>query len=133
MNNNNLKYKDPIRNLFENLPEETVSENFSDNLMLEIEQVVVREKRKSRLFSILFPTLGGLLILLVPVFVVVYFDIDIRGLLLSWFPKIEFSPFVIMIGLLVLFLLILDTLLRKYIENKKGQQTTDYSQKKEYF
>jgi hypothetical protein len=107
-NNNKQKYL--LENLFQEIPLETPSDNFTENLMLTIEKGIRKEQAKRRWLTVAQIAAGVIGIILTPV-LVLYFCSGF-----SFFKiNVHFNPIILVIGLSVLFLLILDTLFRKYI------------------
>jgi hypothetical protein len=103
---------DNIENLFQEIPLEIPSDNFTEQLMLKIEKGIRKEQAKKRWLMAAQIAAGVIGIILTPV-LVLYFC---SGFSFDFFKiNVHFNPIILVIGLSVLFLLILDTLLRKYI------------------
>lgn len=115
-----IEKQDSFRELFKELPKEKTSNNFMINVMTEVENVRIRKKQKSLWLNILFMASGAIAILITPFIVFYFLEIDIKTLIIDLFPLIESSPFIVFVGFIVLFLLISDTLFRKYMDKKKN-------------
>lgn len=101
-----------IENLFQDIPSEIPSDNFTDKLMLQIEKSIRREQVKRRWLTVGEMAAGVIGIILTPILVLHFCS----GFSFDFFKiNLHFNPIILVIGLSVLFLLILDTLFRKHI------------------
>jgi len=112
-----------LNDLFNEIHLESPSENFSINLMKRIELESVKAKKRKQWISGLQIAAGIAGIFLLPRLAVYLCTLLIPDFSISFgFPEITlggFNPIIMTIGCAVLFLLIMDTLFRKYILSKK--------------
>jgi hypothetical protein len=120
MNNNDQSTDNKLRDLFKEMPLEEPSLNFTENLICRIEKESIKQKRKKIVLNLLPIAVSILSLLCLPGLVIYLCTIYIPGFSFSiTIPEIRFDPTILSIGITVLFLLVSDTLLRKYIRNKK--------------
>ena len=109
-----------LEDLFNEIPLENPSENFSVNLMKQIEIETVKAKKQKQWISRLQIAAGIASIFILPQFAIYLCTLLIPGFSFH-FTKItlDFNPIIVTIGCAILFLLIMDALLRKHISSKK--------------
>ena len=112
-----------LSDLFNEIHLENPSKNFSVNLMKRIEMETERTKKRKQWLSGLQIAAGIASIFFLPQLAVYLCTLLIPNFSISFdFPEITLgglNPIIITIGCAVLFLLIMDTLFRKYILSKK--------------
>lgn len=124
------KDKDRMREWFADMPDETLPFDFNEKLMVRIErEATVREKRNKR-WAIFGYTSGAVAMLTVCVAVLYYMGISFEWPAIeprTWtFPKADYDIFgsqsflfSVYVGMLALFLLILDSVIRHRIGKTK--------------
>ena len=109
-----------LSDLFNEIHLESPSENFSINLIKQIELESIKAKKRKQWISGLQIAAGIAGIFLLPQLAIYLCTLLIPDFSFH-FTKItlDFNPIIVTIGCAILFLLIMDTLLRKYIPPKK--------------
>ena len=108
--------------LFKEISLEVPSEKFAENLMKKIEKEAIKKKRKMRWLTIGQVAAGIIGILSVPGLTFYFCNLFIPESSLSFSNMyVYIDPKLILIGCSILFLLIMDTLIRKHMHhsNKK--------------
>ena len=108
--------KDFLKDIFREIKPENPSGNFMNNLMVRVEKEAIKQQRKKQIYSYLSIAAGITGIVCIPTLVLFFFGIDISFNLnmLSIFHGITIELSYIIFSLIILFLLIGDTLLRKH-------------------
>jgi len=124
--------KDIFRQLFAGMPDEVLSMDFNEKVMRKVRvEAALREKKRKYLEVFGYITMG-IVMMAVGALILYYFDISIvlPSLdLRNWsFPKPDYELFTsqsflfsVYIGVLALFLLIIDSTIRRYIEKNKKE------------
>jgi hypothetical protein len=103
-----------LRETFQNIPIESLSAGFVENLMSKIEKEAVRKQKQQKLIVFLQVVAGIGSILLLPVLTIRLCNIFIPGFSFSFADiNIHFDTNYIVIGLAVLLLLLIDSLFGK--------------------
>ena len=108
--------KDLLKNLFHEIKPENTSDDFMKNLMARVEKEAVKQQRRIQIYNYLGIAAGITGIIGIPALVLFLFEIeisfkiDISGI----FSGVHIEPSYIGFALIILFLLIGDTLLRKH-------------------
>lgn len=107
--------KDFLKEMFHEIKPENPSEDFMKKLMIRIEKEAVKQQRKKEIYGWLWIAAGIIGIVGIPGLVLFLFEINISFHLnlSSMFRGITIEPSYIIYSLIILFLLIGDTLLRK--------------------
>lgn len=124
-----MNEKDIIRELFSGMPDERLSLNFNENVMRRIHKEALRRERRNRCWEILGYASATLLMAAVCMFVLYRTGMTFEILEIkpgAWsFSCPDFSMFKsrsfifsLYVGILALFLLIVDSLIRRHIEKK---------------
>lgn len=102
--------KDILKNLFSNMPEETLPDSFRINVMQQVMRESVRLKKRNERWGLLAVILASLTIVSLSVIAVIYAGIPKISM-----PKIDLPifNFYLFIGALTLILLLLDYKLRQ--------------------
>jgi hypothetical protein len=121
MKTDNSQQEREIDELLKDIRLEKYSISFTENLLFKIEKETIKEKKKKSLLLSLQIAAGVIAILSVPVLTYYLGAIRLPDFSFSiTLPKIHFDPLLLSTGSAVLFLLIMDTLIRKHINNKKN-------------
>jgi hypothetical protein len=120
---NNISDKQ-LQELFKKITLDTPSIGFTENLMLRIEKEAAKEQKKRILITFGQIAAGIAAMILLPALAIYLCGLFIPEFTFAFsfsFPKIDldFDANLIAIGLSVLFLLMVDTLCRKYISERK--------------
>ena len=128
-----MEDKDILYQLFAGMPDEMLPENFNEKVMRKVmvESAFRVKKRKYREFF--WYASGIIAMLTIGVFILIFYEISIEVPQLElpvWtFPKPDYELFKsqsfhlsIWIGIVALFLLIVDSIIRRNIEKSKNQQ-----------
>ncbi|MCD7930638.1 MAG: hypothetical protein LUH15_04330 [Tannerellaceae bacterium] len=121
MNKIKDKNKDPLVNLFTELPQEKLSGNFRANMMQMVRQEEVRLKKKNRFWDIIGIILGCICMIGATVYTVIH--INWEGYQL---PALSWSPDFIQYGYFMfpaIILLFLDYQLRRLYRKKHAKDT----------
>jgi hypothetical protein len=119
MKTNKIISDKQLREAFGRIPLENPSPGFTENLMIKIERKTVGEKRKKNwiVFGQMAAGISGMILL--PGLAIYLCLIFIPNFSISFtFEKIHIEPQIFLMGFCILFLLIIDTLLRKHIRDK---------------
>jgi len=122
--------KDIFRQLFAGMPDEVLPMDFNEKVMRKVrKEAALREKRRNYMEVFGYITMG-IVMMAVGALILYYFDIPIALPSLdlrNWsFPKPDYELFTtqsflfsVYIGVLALFLLIIDSTIRRHIEKNK--------------
>lgn len=131
MNENNIHESDTLVDLFNKLPLEKVSDSFTFSVMNKVEKIQCYKKRKAQLLTILLPVSGVVVVVCVTSLIfyitgtiVPQVDVDFQIILSQIIIFLEQNTLIFAIGFIVLLLLIMDFLLRNYVNNKKELQNS---------
>ena len=118
--------KDLLKNIFREIKPENTSGDFMKNLMLRVEKEAIKQQRKKEIYSYLCITAGIIGIAGIAALVLFFFQINISFNInmSNIFRGITIEPSCIIFFLIILFLLIGDTLLRK--RHNKAVDNTCY-------
>ena len=108
--------KDLLKDIFREIKPENISNDFMKNLMARVEKEAIKQQRKYLIYNCLSVSAGIIGIVGIPALVLFFFQIDISFNLniSNIFRGVIIEPSYIIFSLIILFLLIGDTLLRKY-------------------
>jgi len=108
--------KDLLKDMFREIEPKNPSVDFMENLMARVEKEAVKKQRKMQTYSYLGIAAGIIGIVGIPALVLSFLKIDIFFNLnmSNVFRGITIEPYHILFSLIILFLLIGDTLLRKH-------------------
>ena len=108
--------KDFLKVIFQEMKPENPSDDFMNNLMARIEKEAGKQQRKKEIYSYLWMSSGiiGITGISALILFILKIKISFHLNLLSIFSGITVDPSYIVFSLLILFLLIGDTLLRKH-------------------
>ena len=108
--------KDLLKDMFHEIELKNPSIYFMENLMARVEKEVIKKQRKRQFFNFLGIAAGIIGIVVIPELVLSFLKIDISlNLNISnVFHGITIEPYYVIFSLIILFLLIGDTLLRKH-------------------
>jgi len=108
--------KDFLKDIFREMKPENPSGNFMENLMARVEKEAIKQQRKKELYSYLWIAAGVIGIIGIPALILFFLKISIPfNLNLSnILSGITIEPSYIIFSLIILFLLIGDSLLRKH-------------------
>ena len=108
--------KDLLKDIFHEIKLENTSTDFMQNLMVRVEKEAGKQQRKKQIYSYLSIAAGIICIVGIPALVLFLFGIHISfNLNLSdIFRGVVIEPSYVIFSLIILFLLIGDTLLRKH-------------------
>ena len=108
--------KNLLKDLFHEIKLENTSSDFMKNVMVRVEKEVLKQQRKNHFYSCLWIAAGVMSFICIPALVLfllgieISFTINVSGI----FRGIHIEPSYIMYAVIILFLLIGDTLLRKH-------------------
>jgi len=108
--------KDFLKDIFREMKPENPSADFMENVMARVEKEAIKQQRKKELYSYLWIAAGVVGIIGVPALLLFFFKINVSfNLNLSnIFSGVTIKPSCIIFSLIILFLLIGDSLLRKH-------------------
>ena len=108
--------KDYIKDIFHEMKQENTSGNFMKNLMARVEKEAVKQQRKKEIFGYLWIAASIICITGIPAIILYFFKINISFNLnlQDIFGGIIIEPSYIIFSLIILFLLIGDSFLRKH-------------------
>ena len=108
--------KDFLKNIFSEIKPENPSGGFMNNLMVRVEKEAIKQQRKKEIYSYLWIAAGIVCMIAIPVLILFFLKINISfNLNLSKiFSDVKIEPSYIIFSLIILFLLVGDTLLRKH-------------------
>ena len=108
--------KDFLKDIFHEMKPENPSGDFMNNLMARVEKEAIKQQRKKEIYSYLWITAGIIGVTGISALILYFLKINISfNLNLSGiFSGITIDPSYIIFSLIILFLLIGDTLLRKH-------------------
>ena len=109
--------KDFFKDIFHEMKPENPSGDFMNNLMVRVEKEAIKQQRKKEIYNYLWITIGMIAVTGISVLILYLLKINIfLNLNLSEiFSGIKIEPSYIIFSMIILFLLIGDTLLRKHI------------------
>jgi hypothetical protein len=115
--------KDLLKDIFREIKPENASNDFMKNLMVRVEKEAIKQQRKKQIYSYLGVAAGSIGIIGIPALVLFFFKIKISFNLdiSNIFRGISIEPSYIIFSLIILFLLIGDTLLRKHFPSHQKQ------------
>jgi len=108
--------KDFLKDMFREMKPENPSGDFMKNLMARVEKEAIKQRHKKEIYSYLWIAAGVVGIFGIPALILFLFKINISfNLNISTiFSGVKIEPSYIIFSLIILFLLIGDTLLRKH-------------------
>ena len=108
--------KDLLKDMFSEIEPKNPSVNFMENLMVRVEEEAIKKQRKIQIYNYIGVAAGIIGIVGIPALVLFFLKIDIHFNLniLNVFSEVTIEPSYIIFSLIILFLLIGDTLLRKH-------------------
>ena len=108
--------KNLLEELLHEIKLENTSVDFMKNVMVRVEKEVIKQQRKKHFYSCLWIAAGVISFICIPALVLFLLGIDIsfKMNIPDMFRGIHIEPSYIMYAVIILFLLIGDTLLRKY-------------------
>lgn len=114
---------DKLRNIFREMNLNTPSPEFENRLMQQIQVVADKQQKrkglKSRIYNICTLIAGTAAIIGFPLIIFYFFEIQLPQFDYNLkLPQFSINPIIILIAISVLFLVIADTLIRKYMRNK---------------
>ncbi len=111
--------KDLLKDIFREIKPENTSGDFMKNLMVRIEKEAIKQQRKKQIYSYLGIAAGVIGIISIPALILFFLGIEIPFNLnmSNIFRGVIIEPSYIIFSLIILFLLIGDTLLRKHSLN----------------
>lgn len=116
--------KDILENLFSQLPEEKLSDNFRYKLMVKIQAEAIRAHRRKEQLGLLSVIIASLFMLAMAIgSFIYYFNWDTNNLQEYQLPVLSFSvliefPLYLFMGIAILLLLFADYLIRRYYKKK---------------
>lgn len=116
--------KDILENLFNQVPNERLSDNFRSKLMIKIQAEAIRAHRRKERLGLLCVIIASLIMLAMAVISFFYcFNWDVNNLQKQQSPIFSFSvitefPLYLFIGIAALLLLFGDYLARRYFKKK---------------
>ena len=108
---------DPLKKLFQQMPEETIPAHFRTNMMQQILTESIRIRKRNERLAFISVILASLVIVSLGIVALIYLDIPKISIKM---PSLTLVPFYVYIGILSLLLLWADhTLRKKYKEKHK--------------
>lgn len=127
---NTLDTNDRLKNMFCEIKMENTSDDFMKGLMLRVEKeaVVEAKKKKALIYLSIFSGVAG--IILIPFLIFYYLEISIQMSevrlpnvfleISSLFSNFKIDPNILGLGLIILILLLVDLIFRKYLDKNKN-------------
>jgi len=108
--------KDLLKDIFHEIKPENPSGDFLENLMARVEKEAIKQQRKKEIYSYLFITAGIACVSGICALILFFLkiNISINLNLSSIFSGVKIEPYYVIFFMVIFFLLIGDTLLRKH-------------------
>lgn len=106
---------DPFKNMFRQIPEETIPAHFRANVMHQILTESIRIKKRNERLGLAAVIAASLVIVALGILALLYLDIPQISIQM---PSLTFVPFYVYIGILSMLLLWVDHIFRKKYKEK---------------